>query len=100
MIVIRSTSKGKNDFIDYLNKCNYTFILSTTTNSSIIVYSDLYHKYKVVFSEGVYMSKKEMILQRQLKKEIEKNTKDQEITFSKEKKIHFFFFCRKAVVFF
>jgi hypothetical protein len=92
MIVIRSTSKGKNDFIDYLNQCNYTFVLSTTTNSSIIVYSDLYHKYKVVFSDGVYMSKKEMILQRQLKKEIEKNTKDQEITFSKEKKIHFFEF--------
>ena len=33
-----------------------------------------------------------MILQRQLKKEIEKNTKDQEISFSKDKKIHFFEF--------
>ena len=92
MITIRSTSKGINDFIDYLNSCNYTFTLSTTTNSSIIIYKDLYHHYKVVFSDGVYMSKKEMILQRQLKKEIEKNTKGQEITFSKEKKIHFFEF--------
>ena len=92
MITIRSTSQGKNDFIDYLNACNYNFTLSTTTNSSIIVYSDKYHQYKVVFSDGVYMSKKEMILQRQLKKEIEKNTKDQEIKFSSEKKINFFEF--------
>ena len=61
MITIRSTSKGINDFIDYLNRCNYTFTLSTTTNSSIIIYKDLYHQYKVVFSDGVYMSKKEMI---------------------------------------
>ena len=92
MITIRSTSKGIKDFIDYLNQCNYTFTLSTTTNSSIIVYKDLYHHYKVVFSDGVYMSKKEMILQRQLKKEIEKNTKDQDISFSSAKKIHFFEF--------
>ncbi len=92
MITIRSTSNGVKDFIDYLNKCNYTFVLSTTTNSSIIVYADKYHKYKVVFSDGVYMSKKEMILQRQLKKEIEKNTKGQDISFSKNKKIHFFEF--------
>tara|TARA_R100001443_G_scaffold49550_2_gene61849 strand:- start:841 stop:1728 length:888 start_codon:yes stop_codon:yes gene_type:complete len=92
VITIRSTSKGIKDFIDYLNQCNYTFTLSTTTNSSIIVYKDLYHHYKVVFSDGVYMSKKEMILQRQLKKEIEKNTKDQDISFSSAKKIHFFEF--------
>ena len=92
MITIRSTSKGIKDFIDYLNKCNYTFTLSTTTNSSIIIYSDLYHKYKVVFSDGVYMSKKEMILQRQLKKEIEKNTKNKDVNFSSAKKIHFFEF--------
>ena len=92
MITIRSNSKGKNDFIDYLNACKYTFVLSTTTNSSIIVYSDMYHKYKIVFSDGVYMSKKEMIVQRQLKKEIEKNTKGQEIKFSSAKKIHFFEF--------
>tara|TARA_R110000824_G_scaffold356706_2_gene543946 strand:- start:955 stop:1842 length:888 start_codon:yes stop_codon:yes gene_type:complete len=91
MIVLRSTSKGIKDFVNYLNKCNHTFVLSTTTNSSIIVYSDNYQKYKVIFSEGVYMSKKEMILQRQLKKEIEKNTKDQEIKYS-GKKIHFFEF--------
>lgn len=92
MITIRSTSKGIRDFMDYLNQCNYTYTLSTTTNSSIIIYSDLYHKYKVVFSDGVYMSKKEMILQRQLKKEIEKNTKDQDVKFSSAKKIHFFEF--------
>ena len=92
MITLRSTSKGVKDFINYLNACNHTFVLSTTTNSSIIVYSDKYHQYKVIFSDGVYMSKKEMILQRQLKKEIEKNTKDQEISFSKDKKIHFFEF--------
>ena len=92
MITLRSNSKGIKDFINYLNRCNYTFVLSTTTNSSIIVYSDKYDKYKVVFSDGVYMSKKEMILQRQLKKEIEKNTKDQEIKFSSAKKIHFFEF--------
>ena len=90
MITLRSTSVGIKDFIKYLNECNYSFVLSTTTNSSIIVYADLYHKYKVIFAEGVYMSKKEMILQKKLKKEIEKNTKDKEITFSKEKKIHFF----------
>jgi len=92
MIVLRSTSKGIKDFINYLNACNHTFVLSTTTNSSIIVYSDLYHQYKVIFSDGVYMSKKEMILQRKLKKEIENNTKDQDITFSSDKKIHFFEF--------
>ena len=92
MIVLRSTSKGIKDFMQYLNKCNHTFVLSTTTNSSIIVYSDLYHQYKVIFSDGVYMSKKEMILQRKLKKEIEKNTKDQDIKFSSAKKIHFFEF--------
>ena len=92
MITLRSTSVGIKDFIKYLNECNYSFVLSTTTNSSIIVYADLYHKYKVIFAEGVYMSKKEMILQKKLKKEIEKNTKDKEITFSKEKKIHFFEF--------
>lgn len=92
MITIRSTSKGLKEFTNYLNKCNHTFVLSTTTNSSIIVYSDLYHTYKVIFSEGVYMSKKEMILQRQLKKEIEKNTKDVDVSFSKDKKIHFFEF--------
>jgi hypothetical protein len=92
MITIRSTSKGVKDFINYLNACNHTFVLSTTTNSNIIVYADKYHKYKVIFSEGVYMSKKEMILQRQLKKEIENNTKDQEIKFSSAKKIHFFEF--------
>ena len=92
MIVLRSKSKEKNNFIEYLKDCGYEFTLSTTTNSSIIIYSDMYHKYKVVFADGVYMSKKEMILQRQLKKEIEKNTKDQEITFSSAKKIHFFEF--------
>ena len=89
MITLRSTSTGVRDFINYLNDCNYSFVLSTTTNSSIIVYSDPYDKYKVIFSDGVYMSKKEMILQKKLKKEIEKNTKGIEITFSQEKKIHF-----------
>ena len=92
MITIRSTSKGVNGFIEYLNKCNYTFVLSTTTNSSIIVYADLYHKYKVVFSDGVYMSKKEMILQRKAKKDIEKQIKllpDAKVKFSKEKKYIF-----------
>ena len=92
MITIRSNSSGKSDFMNYLNSCNYNFTLSTTTNSSIIIYSDKYHKYKVVFADGVYMSKKEMILQRQLKKEIEKNTKDQDVSFSSNKKIHFFEF--------
>mgnify|MGYP003131979312 CR=1 FL=1 len=92
MITLRSTSTGVRDFINYLNDCNYSFVLSTTTNSSIIVYSDPYDKYKVIFSDGVYMSKKEMILQKKLKKEIEKNTKGIEITFSQEKKIHFFEF--------
>jgi len=92
MIVLRSTSKEKSGFIDYLNDCGYEFSVSTTTNSCIIIYSDMYHKYKVVFSDGVYMSKKEMIIQRQLKKEIEKNTKGQEIKFSSAKKIHFFEF--------
>ena len=92
MITLRSTYTGVKGFIDYLNACNYSFVLSTTTNSSIIVYEDKYDKYKVIFSDGVYMSKKEMILQKKLKKEIEKNTKDKEITFSKEKKIHFFEF--------
>ena len=81
MIVLRSTSKGLRSFTDYLNKCNHSFVLSTTTNSNIIVYSDNYNKYKVIFSDGVYMSKKEMILQRKLKSEIEKNTKNQEIKF-------------------
>jgi len=61
MITIRSNSSGKSDFIDYLNNCGYQFSVSTTTNSCIIIYSDMYHKYKVVFSDGVYMSKKEMI---------------------------------------
>ena len=92
MIVLRSTSKEKSGFIDYLNDCGYEFSVSTTTNSCIIIYSDMYHKYKIVFSDGVYMSKKEMIVQRQLKKEIEKNTKGQEIKFSSAKKIHFFEF--------
>ena len=92
MIVLRSTSKGLRSFTDYLNKCNHSFVLSTTTNSNIIVYSDNYNKYKVIFSDGVYMSKKEMILQRKLKSEIEKNTKNQEIKFSSSKKIQFFEF--------
>ena len=74
MITLRSTNTGIRDFIDYLNACKHSFVLSTTTNSSIIVYSDKYEKYKVIFSDGVYMSKKEMILQKKLKKEIEKNT--------------------------
>ena len=92
MITLRSTSKGIRKFINYLNSCNYSFVLSTTTNSSIIIYSDPYGKYKVIFSDGVYMSKKEMILQKKLKKEIEKNTKGKDITFSSTKKIHFFEF--------
>ena len=65
MIVLRSTSKEKSGFIDYLNDCGYEFSVSTTTNSCIIIYSDMYHKYKVVFSDGEYMRKKEMIIQRQ-----------------------------------
>ena len=92
MIVLRSTSRQKSGFIDYLKDCGYEFTISTTTNSCIIIYSDMYHQYKVIFSDGVYMSKKEMILQRQLKKEIEKNTKGQETKFSSSKKIHFFEF--------
>tara|TARA_R110000868_G_scaffold92317_2_gene256035 strand:+ start:122 stop:1006 length:885 start_codon:yes stop_codon:yes gene_type:complete len=91
MITLRSTNTGVRDFIDYLNKCKHSFVLSTTTNSSIIVYSDKYGKYKVIFSDGVYMSIKEMILQKKLKKEIEKNTKGKDIKFT-GKKIHFFEF--------
>ena len=91
MITLRSTNTGIRDFIDYLNNCKHSFVLSTTTNSSIIVYSDKYQQYKVIFSDGVYMSKKEMILQKKLKKEIEKNTKDKDVKFT-GKKIHFFGF--------
>ena len=92
MITLRSTSKGVSSFIEYLNACNHSFVISTTTNSTTIVYSDLYDKYKIVFSDGVYMSKKEMILQKKLKKEITENTKNKEIKFSSNKKIHFFEF--------
>tara|TARA_Y100000401_G_scaffold24428_1_gene16817 strand:+ start:2207 stop:3106 length:900 start_codon:yes stop_codon:yes gene_type:complete len=95
MITIRSNSSGKNNFIEYLKDCGYEFSVSTTTNSCIIIYSDMYHKYKVVFSDGVYMSKKEMILQRKAKKDIEKQIKllpDAKVSFSSSKKIHFFEF--------
>ena len=78
MQVIRGNIKDIGDFLNFLKNSKKTFILSTTTNSTSITYSNKYGKFKRIYSEGVTMSRKEFRLQKKVKKEVEERAIDME----------------------
>ena len=68
--IVRTHYKGQTDFTTYLKNCNRDFVIKTTSSSTTIEYSDNYGKCKRIFCDGLFMSIKEMILQKKLKKQI------------------------------
>ena len=97
MKVIKGNTKDVSEFVEFLKNTNKSFIVSTTTNSTSINYSNKYGKYKRVYSDGVSMSRKEFRLQKSIKKEIEENAivmekADSNFKHYKNQKIHFFEF--------
>jgi hypothetical protein len=100
MKVIRGHIKDISAFLNFLKNTNKSFVLSSTTNSTSITYTNKYGKFKRIYSEGVTMSRKEFRLQKKTKKEIEQRAIDMEKMASKKKpfyhyknqKINFFEF--------
>lgn len=85
MIVLRTHNKQLGEYQQYLKDCNIDYVIKTTTNSATIEYADINDKYKIMFSDGQYMSIKEMILQKKLKKEVNARTKDKKINYNGER---------------
>jgi len=85
MIVLRTHNKQVGEWQKYLKDCNIDYVIKTTTNSATIEYKDINDKYKIMFSDGQYMSIKEMILQKKLKKEVKSRTKDKQIDYNGER---------------
>ena len=96
MKVIRGNSKDVSEFLNFLKKTNKSFVLSTTTNSTTINYSNKYGKYKRIYSDGVGMSRKEFRLQKKLKKEIEESA----IAMEKKAKGKYYHYKNQKVNFF
>jgi len=82
---IRTAYEEISNFIHYLKVMQYDFEVRTTTNSTIIKFQDIYSSKKMIFNSGGYMSHKEMRLQREIKKEVEENTKGQIIKYNGQK---------------
>lgn len=83
---IKSSNKSNTtEFIRYLNELNYTFEVSSTTNTTIITYQDKYSKKKRFFTNGFKITYKEIRLQKELKEEVDKNIKGKKINYNGEK---------------
>ena len=64
------------DYINHLKRCNVSFVKQQTSSTTIIITE----KQKRVFSNTPrFLSKREMMLQKQLLKEIKNNTEKMEI---------------------
>ena len=85
MIVLRTHNKQLGEYQQYLKECNIDYVIKTTTNSATIEYNDINDKYKIMFTDGQYMSIKEMILQKKLKKEVNARTKGKKINYNGER---------------
>ena len=85
MIVLRTHHKQVGEYQQYLKDCNVDYVIKTTTNSTTIEYKDDNTKYKIMFTDGQYMSIKEMILQKKLKKEVEERTENKQINYNGER---------------
>lgn len=83
--LIRTSYKGQNDFQNYLHHCNIDFVVKTTSSSTIIEYSDKYGKCKRIFCDGLFMSIKEMILQKKLKKHIKNRNNEKDINYKNQR---------------
>ena len=84
-IVLRTYNKGISEYKKYLMDCNIDFKVKTTTNSCSIDYEDLDGKKKVMFCDGLYLSIKEMILQKKLKKHIKKRNNGKKVNYQNQK---------------
>jgi len=85
MIVLRTHHKQLGEYQQYLKDCNIDYVIKTTTNSATIEYADINDKYKIMFTDGQYMSIKEMILQKKLKKEVTERTENKQINYNGER---------------
>lgn len=85
MIVLRTHHKQVGEYQQYLKDCNVDYVIKTTTNSTTIEYKDDNTKYKIMFTDGQYMSIKEMILQKKLKKEVKERTENKQINYNGER---------------
>ena len=85
MIVLRTHHKQVGEYQQYLKDCNVDYVIKTTTNSTTIEYKDDNTKYKIMFTDGQYMSIKEMILQKKLKKEVTERTENKQINYNGER---------------
>jgi len=86
MIVLRTHHKQVGEYQQYLKDCNVDYVIKTTTNSTTIEYKDdINDKYKIMFTDGQYMSIKEMILQKKLKKEVTERTENKQINYNGER---------------
>ena len=83
---IKSSNKSNTQkFIKYLQKLEYDFIVSTTLNTTIIKYTDNYSKKQRIFTNGFAITYKEIALQKELKKEVDKNLKTTPISYSNDR---------------
>ena len=83
-IVLRTYNKGITQYKKYLMDCNIDFQVKTTTNSCSIEYKDLDAKYKIMFCDGLYLSIKEMILQKKLKKHIKQRNNGKKVDYQNQ----------------
>lgn len=77
------------DYINHLKRCNVNFVKQQTTSTTIIITE----KQKRIFSNTPrFLSKREMMLQKQLLKEIKNNTENKIIIKDPKSKLHYFKF--------
>lgn len=83
--IIRTHNKGQRDFTTHLKNCNIDFVVKTTSSSTTIEYSDKYGKCKRIFCDGLFLSIKEMILQKKLKKHIKNRNNGKKINYKNQR---------------
>ena len=77
------------DYVNHLKRCNVNFVKQQTTSTTIVITE----KQKRVFSNTPrFLSKREMMLQKQLQKEIKNNTENKIIIKDIKSKLHYFKF--------